>query len=184
MNLMEAILGGSGSPVSKLSNKFGLSQDTMTQVLRQYIPALTNGIKRNIQKKRGLNGLLEALDTGRHDRYLNDPGAFESDEAVDDGNGILGHLLKKKKVSRTLADRTSQKTGLSADKLKKILPLVAGLVMGALKKQGSQSGILEQLLGGGGGSSPGGLGSLFALLDADGEKSPIDDLLGLAKKIF
>ena len=184
MNLMEAILGGSGSPLPNLAKKFGVGEDTMSQVLQQYIPALTNGIKRNIQKKKGLDGLLDALNTGNHDRYLNDPNAFEGDEAVDDGNGILGHLLRKKKVSRTLADRTSQKTGLGAGILKKILPLVAGLVMGALKKQGGQSGILGQLLGGGGGSSSGGLGSLTSLLDADGEKSPIDDLLGLAKKLF
>jgi hypothetical protein len=101
---------------------------------------------------------------------------------VDDGNGILGHLFKTKKTSRTLAKRTSEKTGLSAEILKRILPLVAGLVMGALKKQGGQSGLLEQLLGGG--SSSSGMGSLISLLDADGDKSVIDDLLGFAKKIF
>ena len=184
MNLMEAILNGNASPLSKLANKFGVDENTMTQVVQQYIPALTNGIKRNVAKKRGLDGLLEALNTGNHDRYLDDPRALQADDAVDDGNGILGHLFKTKKTSRTLADRTAKKTGLGADILKKILPLVAGLVMGALKKQGGKSGLLEQLLGGGGGGSSSGLGSLMSLLDADGETSAIDDLLGFAKKLF
>jgi len=181
MNLLEAILNGKASPLSELSNKFGVDENTMTQVIQQYLPALTNGIKRNVAKKRGLESLLEALNTGNHDRYLDSPRALEGEEAVDDGNGILGHLFKTKKTSRTLAKRTAEKTGLSAEILKRILPLVAGLVMGALKKQGGQSGLLEQLLGGG---SSSGVGSLISLLDADGDKSVIDDLLGFAKKIF
>jgi len=181
MNLMEAIMGGKASPLSGLSRKFGVSEDTMAEVIRQYIPALTNGVKRNIQKKRGLDNLLEALNTGNHQRYLDESGALTSEDAVEDGNGILGHLLRKKKTSRALASRTAEKTGLSPDILKKILPLVAGLVMGALRKQGGQSGLLEQLMGGRSSST---LGSLLGLLDADGESSPIDDLLGLAKRLF
>lgn len=181
MNLMEAILNGNGSPLSDMSRKFGVSEDTLVQVMQQYIPALTNGVKRNIKKKKGLDSLLEALNTGNHQRYLDDPGALQTDDAVDDGNGILGHLFGKKKTSRTLAGRTAEKTGLSPEILKRILPLVAGLVMGALRKQGSRSGILEQLMGGRSSST---LGSLIGLLDADGEASPIDDILGLAKKLF
>ena len=131
-----------------------------------------------------------------------------------------------------MADRTSKTTGISAGILKKMLPLIAALVMGSLKKQGSNSGLLDQLLGslGGGGraasssgggllggllgglfggkssqSSSGGLGGLLGgllgggrkkkassspldaltgLLDADGDGSPIDDLLGMAKKLI
>ena len=212
MNLMEAILSGGGSPVSTMAKQFGLGEDQVAQVLQKMIPALTNGVKKNVQQKSGLEGLLQALNKGNHDRYLDNPDALLGAEAVDDGNGILGHIFGKKETSRELANRTAQTTGISAGILKKMLPLIAGLVMGSLKKQGGNSGLLDQLLGGltGGGrstSSAGGgllgglLGGLFGgakkkkassspldaltgLLDADGEGSAIDDILGMAKRMF
>ncbi len=210
MNLMEAILGGGGSPVSSMAKQFGLGEDQVTQVIQKMIPALTNGVKKNIQQKSGLEGLLQALNKGNHDRYLDNPDDLLN--ATDDGNGILKHILGSKDMSRALADRTARTTGVSSGILKKMLPLIAALVMGSLKKQGSSAGMLDQLLGGilGGGRStsrasagggllggilggllggarkksaaPSGLEALTGLLDADGEGSVIDDLLGFAKK--
>jgi hypothetical protein len=209
MNLMEAILGGGGSPISTMANKFGVDGNTITKVIQQVLPALTNGVKKNVSQQGGLESLLQALNKGNHDRYLDDADALQRAEAVDDGNGILGHIFGSKDTSRALADRASATTGVSSGLLKKMLPLIAGLVMGALKKQGGNSGLLDQLLGSLGGgrstSSSGGLGgllkkifggrkssstsssaldSLTGLLDADGESSPIDDILGFAKKLF
>lgn len=212
MNLMEAILSGGGSPVSTMAKQFGLGEDDVNKVIQQMIPALTNGVKRNVQKKSGLEGLLGALSSGHHDRYLNNADALTHADAVEDGNGILGHIFGSKDTSRALADRTAKTTGISSGILKKMLPLIAVMVMGSLKTQSSNSGILDQLLGGLGGggtsrSSSGGLGGLLGgllggvlgggrkkkassspldaltgLLNADGEGSMIDDLLGLAKK--
>lgn len=207
MNLMEAILGGGGSPVTSMAKQFGLDEGQVTQVIQKMIPALTNGVKKNVQQKSGLEGLLQALNKGNHDRYLDNPDALLN--ATDDGNGILKHILGSKDMSRALADRTAKTTGVSSGILKKMLPLIAALVMGSLKKQGSSSGMLDQLLGGlvgggratkpaGGGllgsilgglfgakkksAAPSGLEALTGLLDADGEGSMIDDLLGFAKK--
>lgn len=212
MNLMEVISSGSGSPVSSMAKQFGLGEDQVSSVIQQMIPALTNGVKRNVQQENGLEGLLRALTKGNHERYLENSDDLLN--ATEDGNGILGHLLGSKDVSRALADRASQATGVGSDILKKMLPMIAALVMGSLKKQGSDSGLLDQLLGGltgggrgtsssgggllsgllggllgklfGGGRksnvSPSGLDTLTGLLDADGEGSMIDDLLGLATK--
>ena len=212
MNLMEAILGGGGSPVSSMAKQFGMGEADVTKVIQQMIPALTNGVKKNVSQQGGLESLLQALNKGNHDRYLDDSRALQGKEAVDDGNGILGHIFGSKETSRELAKRTAKSTGISADILKKMLPLIAGLVMGSLKKQGRNSGLLDQLLGGltggvrsapssGGGLLGGLLGKLFGggrkkkassspldaltgLLDADGEGSAIDDILGMAKKIL
>jgi len=212
MNLMEAILGGGGSPVSSMAKQFGMGEADVTKVIQQMIPALTNGVKKNVSQQGGLESLLQALNKGNHDRYLDDSRALQGQEAVDDGNGILGHIFGSKETSRELAKRTSKSTGIGAGILKKMLPLIAGLVMGSLKKQGNNSGLLDQLLGslsGGGRSAPsagggllGGLlgkilgggrkkrasssplDALTGLLDADGEGSAIDDILGMAKNIL
>lgn len=180
MNLMEAILNGGGSPLTTLGKKFGIGQDSIQQVVQEYLPALTNGMKQNISQKGGLDNLLNALNKGNHDRYLDDSDALDAEGAIEDGNGILGHLLGSKDTSRQLAKRTAKKTGLDAGVLKKILPLVAGLTMGALKKQGNRSGILTGLSS----QKSSSIGALTSMLDADGDGSPIDDLLGFAKKLF
>ena len=131
------------------------------------------------------NGLLQALGKGNHDRYLDHADALTNHAAVEDGNGILGHIFGSKDTSRALADRTSKTTGISSGILKKMLPLIAALVMGSLKKQSSNSGILDQLLGGLGGgrssrSSSGGLGGLLGgLLGGKSSRSSSGGLGGL-----
>ena len=73
------------------------------------------------------------------------------------GNGILGHLLGSKDVSREVASRAAAQTGLSADVLKRMLPLAATLMMGAFSKHsGDPSSIAAGL-----GSSGGGIAAML-----------------------
>ncbi len=65
MNLMEAILGGGGSPVSSMAKQFGLGEADVTKVIQQMLPALTNGVKKNVSQQGGLDGLLQALGNGQ-----------------------------------------------------------------------------------------------------------------------
>ena len=58
-----------------------------------------------------------------------------------------------------------------------MLPIVATMVMGSLSKQTGAEGRSAA-------SGDGGLGILSALLDADGDGSIADDLLGMAGKFF
>jgi hypothetical protein len=67
--------------------------------------------------------------------------------AVADGNGILGHLLGSKEVSREIASRASTQTGVSADALKQMLPLAATLMMGVFSKQSGPASSLVSGLG-------------------------------------
>ncbi len=135
MNLFDEIVGGRGNPLQQMEQSFGLDQETVGSVIKQFLPALTNGMKKNVSQEDGLQGLLGALSGGGHDRYLEGATSLSQQESVQDGNGILGHLLGSKDVSRQLASRTSEKTGVDSAILKKMLPLVAGLVMGALNKR-------------------------------------------------
>lgn len=172
-----------GEPVKKVAKKYGVEEHQVNDVLKEYIPAITGGIKKNISKKDGLESLINALNKGRHDRYLDEPDELTHSRTVNDGNDILGHILGSKDVSRELAKRTSQRTGMSNDILKQLLPVIASMTMGALKKQAGNSGVL-------GGSSMGrrnpqdALGPLASILDADGDNSIIDDVIGMAGKIL
>ena len=66
---------------------------------------------------------------------LDEPDALASDAAVQEGNGILGHLLGSKDVSRNVAAQAAGSTGIDSSLIKKALPLIAGLAMGAFGNQ-------------------------------------------------
>ena len=85
-------------------------------------------------------------------------------------------------ISRRVAGSASQQTGLSGDLLKKMLPVVASMAMGALSSNTARQGIQRQSAA----AAPGGdlLGMLSPMLDADGDGSVADDLLGMAGKFF
>ena len=183
MNLLETILGAqSGAPVRGLAQSFGLDDDQAASALKALLPALSGGLKRNVASAGGLESLLGALSAGDHQRYLEEPGNLSRTETVQDGNAILGHLFGNKEVSRNVASQASSQTGLPVDLLKKMLPVVATLAMGALSKNTAREGIQRNSAA----NLPGGdlMGMLGPMLDADGDGSVADDLLGLAGKFF
>ena len=95
-------------------------------------------------------------------------------ETVQDGNNILGPILGSKDVSRNLAAQASKSTGINSSPIKKALPLIASLAMGAMSKSSNAGQSLDNS------SSAGDLfGSLMGGYGVD-----MDDVLNLAKKFF
>jgi hypothetical protein len=76
--------------------------------------------------------LLGALLGGRHQQYVESAETLDRPSTMADGNAILGHLLGSKDVSRQVASRASGQTGLGTDLLKRRLPEVAAMAVGAL----------------------------------------------------
>jgi len=178
MNLLDSILNSQGNPVAQMARQFGLNESTVTQAMQQMLPALTNGVKKNVQQDNGLDSLFSALNQGSHERYLDEPERITQRDAIQDGNNILGHLFGDKQVSRELASRTAQKTGVDSSILKQMLPMVAGLAMGALNKQTRSMGVSNSA------QARSSLDPLMGLLDADGDGSVVDDLLGFAGRFL
>lgn len=177
MDLLNTILqAGGGDAVKQLSKQFNLGEGQIAEVLEQVVPALGGGMQRNAQQSGGLDSLLGALQKGNHADYLDNPAKLADSSAQAEGNGILGHLLGSKDVSRALAGKASANTGVSDGIIKQMLPMVASLAMGAVGKQ--QQAAPQA-------SSSGGLGDLLGnMIDADKDGSAVDDLLGMAGKLF
>lgn len=185
MNLLEAIMGAQGGgAVRQMGQNFGLGEDQTKSALSALLPALSSGLKRNTSSQDGLSGLLGALGSGKHDRYLDQPELLGQTSTRDEGNGILGHLLGSKDVSRQVASRASAQTGIGSDVLKQMLPVVATMVMGSLSKQTQGNSSFQGALGGKQAPDSGLMGMLGPMLDADGDGSVADDLLGMASKFF
>lgn len=176
MGILDQLLSQQGgAAVDRLAANFGLQGDDARRALEQLVPALAGGLKRNAASADGLDALLGALSRGGHQRYVDQPESLTEPETVDDGNRILGHIFGSKQVSREVAGRAAASTGIDANTLKRMLPLVAALVMGSLSKQAPGAGPAA------GGA---GLGGLASMLDADGDGSIADDLLGMARRFL
>jgi hypothetical protein len=194
-----------GSAIGNLGKQFGLEGPMAEMAVKALLPAISSGMKRNVASPEGMSGMLNALQKGNHQQYIDDASQFARPEARNEGNAILGHLLGSKQVSREVASRAAQQTGISGSILKQMLPMVANMAMGSLSKQTAQPGMMDMItgaLGNAGGKSGGGgmLGGLLsaamgggrakaqssnplaAMLDADGDGSMMDDVFDMLSK--
>ncbi|MGJ8558823.1 MAG: DUF937 domain-containing protein [Litorimonas sp.] len=177
INMMDMIMqAAGGNTAQEAGGQFGLSPQQSQQAIGALLPAISSAMKQNTSSPQGLAGLLGALQNGGHAQYLDDPWAL-AQNAPTEGNAILGHLFGTKEVSRAVAGRASEQTGIDSGILKKMLPMVAMMVMGGMSKQtNNNQGIqgmlaqaaMQQLMGGGRGAAKGGLGGMLGGLFGGG----------------
>lgn len=180
LNLMDMIMSAAGGNASQdIGKQFGLDAGQSQSAIAALLPAISSGLKQNAASPQGLSGLLSALQNGSHDQYLDNPSNLSRPDVVAEGNGILGHLFGSKEVSRAVAGKASEQSGISADVLKKMLPMVAMMAMGSLNKQTrgqQQDGGLKSMLGQMamkqlmGGQKSGGFGSMLGGILGGGAK--------------
>lgn len=158
--------------LSEIGRQFGLDEAQTRAAFEALAPVVAAGVRRNAASDGGLGDLLGAVLKGDHGRYLDDPAALGSRDSVADGNAILGHIFGSKDVSRGVAQQLSSQSGIGADILKKLLPVIAAMVMGQIAKKsfgggqasgggGSLGDILGSVLGGGQQAQGGGLGDIL-----------------------
>lgn len=182
MGILDTIMNaGNGAAVRQLGSQLGLDEAQTASALSALVPALSAGLRQNAQSPDGLSGLLSALSGGAHQRYIDDPAALGDAGTVADGNGILSHVLGSKEVSRQVAAQAGAQTGIGPEVMKRMLPLVAALVMGAMSQRAASGGGVSP-------ASPTGAGGLLEMLggalDQNRDGSAIDDILGGLGRAF
>lgn len=148
MNLLDMIMqAGNGQVANNAGQQLGLNAQQSQSAIAALLPAISSALRQNTQSPQGLQGLLGALQGGNHGQYLEQADIFSQPQARTDGNAILGHLFGSKDVSRAVASHASAQSGIGADILKKMLPMVASMAMGSLSKQTAQPSMASQLAG-------------------------------------
>ncbi len=170
--------------LAAIGRQFGLDEQQTQAAFDALAPVVAAGLRRNTQSDDGLAGLLGALSGGGNARYAEDPSLALQPDTVNDGNAILGHIFGSKDVSRGVAQQLSASSGIGESVLKKLLPIVAAMVMGQIARKtfgGGASGggggladILGGMLGGGASrttGSGGGLGDILGEMLGGGQSS-------------
>ena len=179
MNITDLLFGKSNKDaISEFANNFGVDDSQAKDAISSLAKSLSVGLGQNTQDIKGLDSLMDALEKGKHSRYIDEPSILGRKETIEDGNDILGHIFGNKDVSRHVANKASKETGLGRSLLKKMLPVVATMVMASLGKK---------MLAGSKKTAPSrqaGTGFLTKILDADKDGSMVDNVLGMAFKAF
>jgi hypothetical protein len=174
-----AQLGPAG--VAQISKSLGADESEVGSAIAAALPAILGGMANNTKQPDGAAALANALDD--HSPSIFDQLGSLLNAGGGDGAKILGHVLGGRQPQ--VEQHVAEKSGLDLGLIMKLLPLLAPLVMGYLskEKQGRQldAGGLGRVLDGEREqveTRQPGLGGLAAILDADGDGSIIDDVLG------
>ncbi|KAB5491656.1 MULTISPECIES: DUF937 domain-containing protein [Flagellimonas] len=175
--------------ISGVANQTGQPESKTADVLSMAMPLLMGAMKKNASTPGGAQGLMDALSSKHDGSILNDLGGLfgggVDQSVVNDGAGILGHVLGSKQPQ--VENALSSKSGLDAGTISQILKIAAPILLGYLGKQTRQQNVnspdgLNGLLGGlmGGNKKATKQQSLIeTFLDSDGDGSVIDDLAGM-----
>ncbi|PZU57869.1 MAG: hypothetical protein DI547_12105 [Sphingobium sp.] len=176
MDIQSIINQGGG--IDAIAGQLGIPANVAQSGVAALLPAVMGGFKRSAQgQPEGLEGLLGMIGgMGGGGLFDNVVGAQPT--SVDTGNALLGQMFGSKDGSIAVAQHAAATSGVDSSILKKMLPLVAMLVAGAMTKgiggggqasgaDGGLGGLLGGMMGGGGGG--GLLGGLLGSLTGGGQ---------------
>lgn len=143
MDLMQ-LLQASGQQdkiIETVSKQFGLDGGQTGNAVAGVLGALGGGAQEKAKQPGGIQDLMGALTGGNMEQYVDQP--EQAATGIDKGNEILGQLLGSKDASRNVATQVEQQSGVSSDIIKKMMPMIATMAMGAMAKGAKANGTTD-----------------------------------------
>lgn len=157
-----SVLGGDVS--SQASEKLGIGQDTIQQMIPQIAPLILGGLKKQKDEHGGAARVDHILNKyGSASVLDNLSGLFDSKAKEENPDPNLGGLLGASGGGDAV-NVLSNKFNVDGSTIMKLIPMLAPVLLGFLTKKRDQDGL---------GSS-----GIASLLDQDGDGSVIDDVAG------
>jgi hypothetical protein len=128
----------------------GLSASDAKAAMGELCPLFATALRRRAEDPAAFGALLDLLEDGEQDAFLDDPAAIADPEALEDGDAILADLYDSK--AKGLAVAKAHVGGIADGPLEKIAAISAASVLAVL----AQSNRPQQLAGSG--QSSGGSG--------------------------
>jgi hypothetical protein len=138
-NLFEMVTNAhDGEGIAALCDEFGLTPTQTQAAVTALLPAISTGLKRSTATPNGLGNLFCVMGQQQdlQDMY-DDPQAAFGSGGVAAGNDALSAIFGSPAVSQGVIDQAQKFSGVGSDILKKMLPVLAGIVLSGLMKSGS-----------------------------------------------
>ena len=127
-----------GEALTEIGRAYGLTQQQTEAAVAALLPAISMGLKRSTDTPEGLGNLL-ALMAQRPDLYAfyDDPRVAFSQEGFAAGNAALSQMFGSPEASRAIAAQAQNLSGVTSAILKKLLPVIVGMIISGLMRSGS-----------------------------------------------
>jgi hypothetical protein len=157
-----------GKAAENLATQFGLSPEQVDSAVSALLPALSMAFLSKLKDPGALGGLVSTLNDGQHTSTFASADAAQTPATADKGNDILGQLFGSNHIVTQIAQQAASITGLRAEVLVQMLPVIVSVIAGglatSLKNQGL-GGLFSQLAGGAAGQQ-GQQGGLIGILSS------------------
>ncbi|MGL4394972.1 MAG: DUF937 domain-containing protein [Hyphomicrobium sp.] len=133
---IESIIKGAqgGKAVRNLATSFGVDADRTEPVVHTVVKALAERIERNTLSRAGIADIVTVMGEPHAGRALVDAQRLATPELAAVGNHILDVLIGSKHISRGIAAKAARDSGLNEETVKKMLPVIASMVVGSLQQ--------------------------------------------------
>lgn len=126
--------------LAQISQHLGIDPATAQQAVNAALPAMVGGVASHAQAPEGA-GMLQQM-IGSHAGVLGSLGSLLGAGAVADGGGLLGQILGQHQPA--VQQGVQQASGLGSDQTKKLLMILAPIVLGAVAKRAMEHGTAHQ----------------------------------------
>ena len=138
-NLYEILADAqNGEAMAEIGRAYGLTQEQTDAAVAALLPAISMGLKRATETPEGLGNLFALM---AQQPYLyasyNDPRAAFSPQAMAAGNAALSQMFGSPDASRAIAAQAQNLSGITSAILKKLLPVIVGMIISGLMRSGS-----------------------------------------------
>jgi hypothetical protein len=138
-NLYEVLADAQhGQAMASLGDEFGLTPQQTQAAVASLLPAISMGLKQSTATPEGLGNLL-ALMAQQPDLFAlyDDPEVAFSPEGSAAGNAVLSTMFGSPEASRAIAAQAQNLSGVTSAILKKLLPVIVGMIISGLIRSGS-----------------------------------------------
>jgi hypothetical protein len=141
-NLIEMMMQAQGgNAMQNMARQFGLAPEQAQSAVESLLPAFQVGMQNQADSIDGLQKMIQMFGGGQHAGTFDADGDGIPDNAVEQGNDVLGQLFGNKDVSRAVAAHAEATSGVSSAILKQMMPVIASMLMGGMFKGATNNGL-------------------------------------------
>ncbi|MEM7176547.1 MAG: DUF937 domain-containing protein [Pseudomonadota bacterium] len=202
LTMLQQAQGGQG--LVQLARQFGVDEAQVNGLAQMLAPTIATGARRRAEQPDGMEAMLTQMRGETQARYLDDAGAAATPEAQIEGEQFLEQIFGSREATRQVSQAAAERSGVEPGIMDHLMPAIAAMMQGGMQRQMPDSSLDSMLSGlsagaspaggtsdgggimgmiggllGGGAASAGGIdfGQIAQMLDADGDGSPLDDIL-------
>jgi hypothetical protein len=127
-----------GEGMAAFGREFGLTPTQTHAAVTALLPAISTGLKQSTATPDGLGNMFAMMGQQADlQNMYDDPETAFGPDGVAAGNDALSVIFGSPDVSRAVIDQAQNFSGVSSNILKKMLPVLAGILLAGLMRSGS-----------------------------------------------